>query len=196
LSARYPDPPNGQNRSSHSRRYLRWQSCGYHNCQSRTRNFPSHSHNFPRRKNACRSLQAEVLKASLAVEQKVVPPCTRTTKEIRSMVQHFKAVPDFRPRFESYPLWSLLTIVALATLCGAPRGQKELAKFARGLSQAQRRALGIRRNPQGKYPAPTQPTFCRMLVAFFYFSFVPFYVDFFTGLSVQVDHLFTPVLRF
>ena len=34
------------------------------------------------------------------------------------------------------------------------------------------------------------------LVAFFYFSFVPFYVDFFTGLSVQVDHLFTPVLRF
>jgi len=24
-------------------------------------------------------------------------------------VQHFKAVPDFRPRFESYPLWSLLT---------------------------------------------------------------------------------------
>jgi hypothetical protein len=112
------------------------------------------------------------------------------------MVQHFKAVPDFRPRFESYPLWSLLTIVALATLCGAPRGQKELAKFARGLSQAQRRALGIRRNPQGKYPAPTQPTFCRMLVAFFYFSFVPFYVDFFTGLSVQVDHLFTPVLRF
>jgi Domain of unknown function (DUF4338)/DDE_Tnp_1-associated len=115
-------------------------------------------------KNACRSLQAEVLKASLAVvEQKMVPPCTRTTKEIRSMVQHFKAVPDFRPRFESYPLWSLLTIVALATLCGAPRGQKELAKFARGLSQPQRRALGIRRNPQGKYPAPTQPTFCRML---------------------------------
>jgi len=115
-------------------------------------------------KNACRSLQAEVLKPALAVvEQKVVPPCTHTTKEIRSMVEHFKAVPDFRPRFESYPLWSLLTIVLLATLCGAPRGQKELAKFARGLSQPQRRALGIRRNAQGKYPAPTQPTFCRLL---------------------------------
>src|SRR6516162_6089648 len=77
-------------------------------------------------KNACRSLEAEVLKPALAVvEQKVVPPCTHTTKEIRSMVEHFKAVPDFRPRFESYPLWSLLTFVLLATLCGAPRGQKE-----------------------------------------------------------------------
>ena len=57
----------------------------------------------------------------------------------------------------------MLTILFLATLCGTPRGQKDLAKFARGLSQAQRRALGIRRNRQGRYPAPTQPTFCRML---------------------------------
>jgi hypothetical protein len=31
------------------------------------------------------------------------------------------------------------------------------------LSQAQRRGLGIRRNPKGKHPAPTQPTFCRLL---------------------------------
>jgi uncharacterized protein DUF4338/DDE family transposase len=115
-------------------------------------------------KNARRSLQADQLKPALAVvEQKVSPPCTRTVKEIRSMVEHFKAVPDFRERFESYPLWSMLTILFLATLCGAPRGQKDIAKFARGLSQAQRRALGIRRNPKGKYPAPTQPTFCRLL---------------------------------
>jgi hypothetical protein len=76
-------------------------------------------------------------------------------KEIRSMVQHFKAVPDFGGRFESYPLWSMLTILFLATLCGAPRGQKDIAKFDRGLSQA----LGIRRNRQGRYPTPTQPTF-------------------------------------
>ena len=115
-------------------------------------------------KNACRSLQAEHLKPALAVvEQKITPACTCTVKEIRSMVEHFKAVPDFRRRFESYPLWSMLTILLLATLCCAPRGQKDLAKFARGLSQAQRRALGIRPNAQGKYPAPTQPTFCRLL---------------------------------
>jgi uncharacterized protein DUF4338/DDE family transposase len=115
-------------------------------------------------KNACRSLQAEHLKPALAVvEQNITPACTCTVKEIRSMVEHFKVVPDFRRRFESYPLWSMLTILLLATLCGAPRGQKDLAKFARGLSQAQRRALGIRSNAQGKYPAPTQPTFCRLL---------------------------------
>ena len=42
------------------------------------------------------------------------------------MVEHFKVVPDFRVRFESYPLWSMLTILLLATLCGAPHGQKEL----------------------------------------------------------------------
>jgi Domain of unknown function (DUF4338)/DDE_Tnp_1-associated len=118
----------------------------------------------PLYKNACRSLQAERLKPTLAIiEQKVAPLCTRPCKEIRSMVQHFKAVPDFRPRFETYPLWSLLSIIALATLCGAPRGQKDLEKFARGLSQAQRRSLGIRCNAQGKYPAPNQSTFCRML---------------------------------
>src|SRR5208283_4492293 len=104
-------------------------------------------------KNARRSLQAEHLKPALAVvEQKVSPPCTRTVKEIRSMVEHFKAVPDFRGRFESYPLWSMLTILFLATLCGAPRGQKDIAKFARGLSQAQRRALGIGATAKASIP--------------------------------------------
>jgi hypothetical protein len=38
-----------------------------------------------------------------------------------------------------------------------------LAKFAKGLSQGQRRALGIRPLPDGQYPAPSQPTFCRMM---------------------------------
>jgi hypothetical protein len=77
------------------------------------------------------------------------------------MAQQFRQVPEYRDRYESYPLWSLLTIVLLAVLCEAPRGQKDLAKFARGFSQAQRRALGIRKNPRGKYPTPHQTTFCR-----------------------------------
>jgi hypothetical protein len=50
----------------------------------------------------------------------------------------------------------------LAHLCGAPRGQKDWAKFAKGMSQAQRRALGVRQQQDG-YPAPSQPTFCRMM---------------------------------
>jgi hypothetical protein len=54
--------------------------------------------------------------------------------------------------------------VALAQFCGAPRGQKDLAGFARRLSQAQRRALGIRPLPGTcRYPSPSQPSFCRLL---------------------------------
>jgi hypothetical protein len=112
--------------------------------------------------NARRSLQAEHLKADLAmVEAKVPARCSMPVKEIESIAQQFKHVPEYRDRYESYPLWSLLTIVLLAVLCEAPRGQKDLAKFARGFSQPQRRALGIRRNPWGKYPSPHQSTFCR-----------------------------------
>jgi hypothetical protein len=69
---------------------------------------------------------------------------------------------DYRQRIGVYPLWSLLAIALLAHLCGGPKGQKDLAKFAQGLSQAQRRALGIRPQADG-FPAPSQPTFCRMM---------------------------------
>jgi len=51
----------------------------------------------------------------------------------------------------------------LALLREAPRGQTDLAKFARRLTQVQRRALGIRPNPQGHFPAPSQSTFSRLL---------------------------------
>lgn len=115
-------------------------------------------------RNARRSLQAEHLKPALAgVEAKATSRPKGTIQEIASMAGQFKRVPDYRVHFESYPLWSLLTMVLLAVLCGSPRGSKALAKFARGLSQAQRRALGIRLNPQGRYPAPSQSTFSRCL---------------------------------
>lgn len=118
----------------------------------------------PLARNATRSLQAEHLKPALAmVEQRIPPRCTQRAKEIRSILDHFKELPEYRGRIESYPLFSLATIILLAMLCEAPRGQTDLEKFARGLSQAQRRALGIRRNPQGQYPAPSQSTFSRFL---------------------------------
>jgi hypothetical protein len=130
-------------------------------------------HNKPKRlfvrelcRNARRGLQAEHLKPAWApVEDKVAPRCTHKAKEIRSLVEHLKTVPEFRTRIQSYPVWSLLAIVALAYLCGAPRGQKDLAKFARQMSRGQRRALGIRRNRRREFPAPSQPTFCRLLNA-------------------------------
>jgi hypothetical protein len=115
-------------------------------------------------KNARRSLQAEHLRPALAaVEAKSPPRPTQTAPQFKSLCDHFKRVPDYRVRIGYYPLWSLLAIVACAHLADAPRGQKDLAAFARRLSQRQRRALGIRKDPTtGKYPAPSQPTFCRL----------------------------------
>jgi hypothetical protein len=102
-------------------------------------------------REARRSLQAEHLKPALAgVEAKVPPRCTHQVGPLRSQAHRFKEVPEFRARIESYPRWSLLSIVAGAMLCGAQRGPKALAGFAKKLSQAQRRALGIRAtSPRG-----------------------------------------------
>src|SRR5438105_505887 len=112
---------------------------------------------------ARRSLQAEHLKPALAmVEAKAGVRSRHTVKEIKSIVQQLMEVPDYRARIGTYPLWSLLAIYLLAALCDAPRGSKDLAKFARKLSQGQRRALGIRKR-HGRYPAPSQPTFWRLL---------------------------------
>lgn len=146
-----------------------WEELGQTDGWGRQRRDYYVKHDKPKRlfvrelcRNACRSLQAEHLKADLAMVEAQVPArCTARVKEIESMAQRFRQVPEYRSRAGSYPLWSLLTIVLLAVLSEAPRGQKDLEKFARGFSQAQRRALGIRRNRQGKYPAPHQSTFCR-----------------------------------
>ena len=114
-------------------------------------------------KNARRSLQAEHLKPALAaVEAKVPVRSTLQAPALQSLSDHFRAVPDYRGRMGQYPLFALLGIVACAYLAGAPRGQKDLAAFARRLSARQRAALGVRRTAAGEYPAPSQPTFCRL----------------------------------
>lgn len=59
--------------------------------------------------NACRSLQAEHLKPALAaVEHKATRACYYKVREIEAITEHFKAVPEYRQRAESYPAWSLL----------------------------------------------------------------------------------------
>ena len=114
-------------------------------------------------RHARRSLQAEHLKPALAlVEAKAGVRSRHTVREIKSIVDWLREVPEYRKRRGTYPLWSLLAIYLLAVLCEAPRGSKDLAKFARKLSQEQRRALGIRPR-RGRYPAPSQPTFWRLL---------------------------------
>lgn len=128
-------------------------------------------HNKPKRlfvkelyKNARRSLQAAHLKPDLAVvEEKVSVICEKSTRELRSLKEHFRSIPEFRSRIESYPMWTILAIVACAHFAGAPRGPTDLAAFAKRLTRPQRRALGIRRNKQRAYPTPAASTFCRIL---------------------------------
>lgn len=118
--------------------------------------------------NARRSLRAEHLPPPLAtvVESKVPPRPTQRVGELRSLREHFESVPEFRGRIESYPLSGLLTMIACAHLAGAPRGHRDLQRFARRLTQAQLCALRVRRDPKtGRYPSPSKATFGRVLRA-------------------------------
>jgi hypothetical protein len=112
---------------------------------------------------ARRSLAADQLKPALAgVEARTRPRSPHSPAQIRSLVEHLKTLPDYRARIGIYPLWSLVAMGVLAHLCGAPRGPKEWSLFAKGLSQVQRRALGVRAQGDG-YPAPGPSTFWRLL---------------------------------
>lgn len=148
-----------------------WQEVGLTDGWGRCRRDFYVQHDKPKRlfvreiaKNARRSLQAEHLKPALAgVERKAGARCYHKCGPLRALTEHFKALPEYRGRVESYPVWSLVTLMLLAILCDAPRGQKDLAKLARRLTQHQRRALGIRPGLHGRFPAPSQSTFSRLL---------------------------------
>lgn len=148
-----------------------WEEVGLTDGWGRCRRDYYVQHDQPKRlfvrevvKNARRSLQAEHLTPALAlVEKKAGARSYHKCDQIRALTEHFKVLPEYRGRVESYPVWSLVTLMLLAILCDAPRGQKDLAKLARRLTQHQRRALGIRPNPAGDFPAPSQSTFSRLL---------------------------------
>jgi hypothetical protein len=147
-----------------------WQELGLTDGFGRVRRDFYGQHKKPKRlfarelcRQARRSLAADQLKPALAgVEAKTRPRSPQNPAQIRSLVEHLKTLPDYRKRIGIYPLWSLVAIGVLAHLCGAPRGQKEWSLFAKGLSQVQRRALGIRRQAGG-YPAPGPSTFWRLM---------------------------------
>lgn len=148
-----------------------WEELGLTDGSGRHRRDYYVEHNKPKRlfareltPNARRSLQAEHLKPALAsVEKKAGGRCHYKEADLRALTEHFRELPEYRDRVESYPVWSLVTLMLVAMLCDAPRGQKDLAKLARRLTQYQRRALGIRPTPKGFFPAPSQSTFSRLL---------------------------------
>jgi hypothetical protein len=118
-------------------------------------------------KNVCKRLRAAKLREAWeAVEQKSKPRCRAKPAEILSLVQLLeKEVSEFRIRQrQTYPVAGMLALIAMAVICGVVRGQRDLAAFARTLSEAQMRALKFRKVPRTlRREPPGETTFHRVL---------------------------------
>ena len=111
------------------------------------------------------TLRAAALPLALQpVEHKVLPRAAVPIKAVHALVERCWVVPDWRgTKGRDYPLAGLLAMIVLATLCGVVRGQRDLAAFASGLSQAQLRALLCRKGRDGRYQCPKETSFYRIL---------------------------------
>lgn len=118
-------------------------------------------------KHAPKRLRAQKLPQRWAgVEQKVQPRCTAQSAELKTLTDHLAQIPEYRSKSAlGYPLAGMLTLIAVAVFCGVVRGKKDLAAFARSLSQAQLRALRFRRHDaqSGRIRGPGVTTFFRIL---------------------------------
>ncbi|MGH8018696.1 MAG: ISAs1 family transposase [Opitutaceae bacterium] len=111
------------------------------------------------------TLCAPVLPPALqAVEAQVLPRPGVKVAALHTLVDYCREVPDWRgAKGRDYPLPGLLTMIVLATLCQVVRGQRDLAAFASGLTQAQLRALLCRKGRDGRCQYPKETTFQRIL---------------------------------
>lgn len=119
-------------------------------------------------KDACQHLRAEALPPAWAmVEQGAPIRCTTPVREIGSLLAECESLPEFRRRQAlAYPVAGMLALTVMATFSGVVRGQRDLAAFARTLSQAQLRALRFRHDPHtGRVRCPGETAFYRVLGA-------------------------------
>ena len=119
-------------------------------------------------KKACQKLRAPTLPPEWAVvEQASAPHCTAKVQEIQSLLIELKALPEFRARAGLfYPIAGMVALMVLAIFAGVVRGQRDLAAFARRLSQGQLRALGFRMNRKThRIRCPKETSFFRVLEA-------------------------------
>jgi len=112
-------------------------------------------------------LCAETLPEDLAgVERELPQSCPVRAPNLRTLWSFFQAcVQDWRkPLGLRYPLATVLSIIACASFCRVPRGQRDLAAFAQRLTRTQRRIL---RCPYDRrrdtYLVPKETTFFRVL---------------------------------
>ena len=119
-------------------------------------------------KGACQKLRSATLPPQWAVvQEQAVPRCTTKVKEMQSLLGQLRELPEFRARAGLlYPIAGMVALMVLATFAGVVRGQRDLAAFARSLSQGQLRALGFRMNRQtGRFRCPKDTAFFRVLQA-------------------------------
>lgn len=112
------------------------------------------------------TLRAETLPSQLVCMEESVPPrCTKPPEQTRSLRELFEGLSDpRRKQSKAYPLPGLMTIILLATLCGVNRSQRDLAAFAKTMSDAQLRQLAFRRDKRTRaVRAPGETTFSRAL---------------------------------
>lgn len=100
------------------------------------------------------------------VEATHAPPCSSAPGELAQMLRFFETIADWRQRQGKYRVAALVTVAVCAALCGAARGQRDLAAFAAGMSPAQWAALRFpRRGRKGAraWCVPKETTFFRLL---------------------------------
>lgn len=118
-------------------------------------------------KNAAVKLRAEQLPPQWAmVEAEARARCTRTVKDIRSLMETlWEELPEFRrAQALGYPVAGLVCLVVMAMATGVRRGPDDLADYADTLSQPQLRALRFRQDQRtGLHRCPKRTTFIRLL---------------------------------
>lgn len=117
-------------------------------------------------KGARQKLRSAVLPESWrVVEASTAPRCRASPDQIRSLMGLLEGVSEFRRQQAlRYPVAGMLALIAIATFAGVVHGQRDLAAFARTLSQAQMRALKFRCVPRSRQrEAPGETTFMRVL---------------------------------
>jgi hypothetical protein len=117
-------------------------------------------------KGACQKLRAEQLPPDWALVEAQAPMrCTTSAEEIGSLLAECQSLPEFRrPQALAYPLAGMFALMVMATFCGVMRGQRDLAAFAKKLSQKQLCALGFRCDPRtGRRRCPGETAFYRVL---------------------------------
>jgi hypothetical protein len=109
-------------------------------------------------------LSAATMPSRFAGHEDPAMHCIYTSRQFRSLWDRLQVLTDTRKRKgRLYGLGSVLTICALATLCGA-RGTRAIAEFAEYLNQTQRRLLRCYYSKKRKcYDAPSEPTIRRIL---------------------------------